>query len=444
MFSPPSNEPVTAETFRATIERAVSPVFDDGDPGPVFYGDIVGVDEYRAGKADHVSGLVADGDRLTITLEAASSDFLQRLTLPHGCPVPVGTPALQSGLNPEPPVAGAGPYYLAQKAHRRLVVLLKNPNYEGDRPQPFDAIAIKMNTEPAQAIAQVQRGTLDAALLPGDNPVSGPGSTIATEWGPSSPNAADGDQRWFGAPRLGLEFLALNASRPVFSDPDVRRAVALALDRVAISEIWSLAPTATLIVPSVPGSAAREAPVPRPELEAALELMDGRNLEITMQGAPTAWECGPCREFEVALTGQLDAIGLEVTVVRHPEDFPADAFEPASEIDLLSYGMGTDIPDPVALISGLRDIPWIGEENLAELDRLEALRGQARIDGAAAFAQRIEDDALVIPTGYPTFPFFVSDRIGCGFVQPAIGAVDLLSLCIEDEAAPASSTGAAP
>jgi hypothetical protein len=28
------------------------------------------------------------------------------------------------------------------------------------------------------------------------------------------------------------------------------------------------------------------------------------------------------------------------------------------------------------------------------------------------------------------YPFFMSERIGCGFVQPAIGAVDLLSLCI--------------
>ena len=28
-FSPPSDEPVTAETFRATIERTLSPIFDD-------------------------------------------------------------------------------------------------------------------------------------------------------------------------------------------------------------------------------------------------------------------------------------------------------------------------------------------------------------------------------------------------------------------------------
>ncbi len=50
-----------------------------------------------------------------------------------------------------------------------------------------------------------------------------------------------------------------------------------------------------------------------------------------------------------------------------------------------------------------------------------------------------------MPTGYPVLPFFVSERIGCGFVQPAIGAVDLLSLCIKAGAAtPTSSASPAP
>jgi hypothetical protein len=90
-------------------------------------------------------------------------------------------------------------------------------------------------------------------------------------------------------------------------------------------------------------------------------------------------------------------------------------------------------------------VPWIGEENRLELDSLHGLRGEDRIDGAVAFADRIVDEEfLAIPTGYPVFPFFVSERIGCGFVQPAIGAVDLLSLCIDDERTPASSAGASP
>ena len=175
--------------------------------------------------------------------------------------------------------------------------------------------------------------------------------------------------------------------------------------------------------------------------------MNGRTFEVTMQGFPTRWECGPCREFEVAVTGQLKAIGITVTV-RHEEeeeDYPGDVLEPGSDVDLLGLGTGTDIPDPVNLMGGLHEDLWIGEANLRELDRLEGLSGQARIDGAASFAQRIvADEFLVIPTGYPISAYLLSERIGCGFVQPAIGALDLLSLCIEDAAMPASSASPAP
>ena len=436
-FSPPSDEPVTAETFRATIERLLSPVFDDDAPGPQFYGDIAGAQEFRDGTADHVSGLTAADDQLTITLEAPAPDFLARLALPFTCPVPLGTQALRSGLNPEPPISGAGPYYLAEKIHRRLVVFLKNPSYHGPRAQPFDAIAIKMQTEPAAAIQQVLSGELDAAILDGSDPTAGPGGPIATRWGPASDNAAAGDQRWFGAPRLAVDYLALNPTRPAFSDPSVRKAVALALDRAAISSIWVTGPSADLLVPSVPGSS--DGPVASPDLDAARALMEGRTFDVNMMGFPTAWGCGACRNFEVAVTGQLKAIGITVTV-RHPEeDYPANALEPGSDIDLLSLGSGTDIPDPLALLGGLHENLWIGEANVDELDRLQGLSGPARVAGAVDFARMLVDEqALVLPTGYPVFAFFVSDRIGCGFVQPAIGAVDLLSLCVNDEAAAGS------
>ena len=443
-FSPPSNEPVTAETFRATIERTLSPVFDDNTPGIDLYGDIVGAQEYHAGTADEVTGLTAVGDKLTIILEAPAPDFLQRLALSFACPVPANTPALQSGLNPDPPIGGAGPYYLAQKVGKRLVVLLKNPNYPGPRPQPFDAIAVKVQTAPAVAIAKILSGDLDAAMLDPSDPISGAASVIAGSWGPGSDNAAQGDQRWFGAPRPAVDYLALNATRPAFRDVDVRRAVGLALNRAVITGIWVTGPTASLLVPGVPGSSGVD-PVPGPDLDAARALMNGRTFEVTMMGFPEEWGCGACRDFEVAVTGQLKAIGITVTV-RHPADYPADAMEPGSDIDILQLGTGTDWPDPVSLIGGLHDDVWLGAANLGELDRLEGLSGQDRIDGALAFAHRlVDEEALVLPTGYPVYPFFMSQRIGCGFVQPAIGAVDLLSLCLRDGAgAPTSSASGAP
>ena len=443
-FSPPSNEPVTAETFRATIERTLSPVFDDDAPGPQFFGDIEGAQDYRAGKADHVTGLVATGNQLTITLEAPAPDFLGRLALSFACPVPARTPALRSGLNPDPPVSGAGPYYVAQKIHRRLVVLKKNPNYHGTRVQPFDAIAIRMDTAPATAIDQIQSGTVDAAMLPAFEPLAGTASAIATQWGPGSANAGAGDQRWWGAPQFGMDYIALNPSRPAFRDPDVRRAVSLAIDRTAMSSIWVTGPSASLLVPGLPGFVPPVPPVAPPDLDAALALMKGRTFHLTMQGFPTEWECGECRDFEVAMIGQLSAIGITVTVV-HPDDYPGNALEPGSDVDLLQLGLFTEVADPVDLLGALREDAWLGVAVFEELTRLEGLAGQPRIDGAVALAKRlVDEDALVVPLGYPVYPFFISERIGCGFVQPAIGAVDLLSLCIEDGVTPSATASPTP
>ena len=444
MFSPPSNEPVTAETFRATIERALSPVLDDGSPGPAYFSDVVGAKAYRAGTADHVSGLVASGDRFAITLEAPAPDLLNRLALPFVCPVPARTPVLRSGLDPNPPVSGAGPYYLASAGRHsaitpRLIVLKKNPNYHGPRPRPFDNIAIQTQTAPAISIGKVRSGELDATMLNGGEPISSGTGTIAAEWGPGSRNASAGDQRWFGSAGLGMDYLMLNTSRRVFRDPAVRRAVSLALDRAALSGIWVTAPSAGLLPPSVPGSdAAAGGLTPAPDLDAARALLKGRTFKVTMMGWPTAWQCGPCRDFEVAVTGQLKAIGITV-VVRHEDDYPGDALDAGSTVDLLNWGTGTDYPDPVAFLGGLRADPWIGKANLAELDRLQTVSGQARIDGAAALARRLVDEAIVLPHGYPVTPFFMSERIGCGFVQPALGSVDLLGLCVKPGAGGATA-----
>jgi len=437
-FSPPSDEEVTAETFRATIERALSPVLDDDAPGPRLLGDIVGVGEYRSGAAAHISGLVASGDRLVITLEAPSPDLLQRLASPYVCPVPLGTPMLRSGLDPDPPISGTGPYYLLTAGRHsvvasRLVILKKNPNYHGPRPQPFDYIAIRTRSSTATSINKVRDGTLDAAILRGDEAVSSSSGAIASQWGPESPNAAAGRQRWFGAPRRYTGFLALNPSRPAFRDPDVRSAVSLALDRAAIGDAWIISPSADLLSPAVPGSASEDAPAPPANLDAARALMRGRTLEVTMLGFPPAWDCGQCRDFEDTIVGQLETIGITVEV-RHPDsdEYPGDAFDPGSTIDLLDWGSGAELPDPVAFLGDLHDVSWIGEANLTELDRLQSLRGQARIDAAVAFAHRLADEeSLIVPYGYPIDPFFMSEQIGCAFVQPAIGAVDLLTLCRE-------------
>ena len=148
VFSPPSNEPVTAETFRATIERA--PLAHPGRRG-TWAADLR---RHRRSRGlprghgrSHPRAVRRSGTGFSITLQAPAPDFLEQARASLPVPRPgKATPALRSGLNPDPPISGAGPYYLAEKLDVKTtpVVLKKNPNYVGPRAQPFDAIAIEM------------------------------------------------------------------------------------------------------------------------------------------------------------------------------------------------------------------------------------------------------------------------------------------------------------
>jgi ABC-type transport system substrate-binding protein/class 3 adenylate cyclase len=429
-FSPPSNEPVTAETFRYTIERALDPVVEDGAPGPTAFGEILGADRFRAGKAQHVAGLKAAGDQLTIRLAAPAPHFLDRLASSAGCAVPIGTPALPPGINPDPPIAGAGPYYLAQIVPKRYVVMLKNPNYHGSRPQPFDAIAIRMKSASATAIAMVEKGQLDAAMLDAGDPLTGAGSALATEWGPGSANAGDGNQRWFGAHRPNVGYLALNPKGRASRERDVRRAVSLAIDRARLAAVWGDGPGTSLLSSAVRAGEDPEKALPAADIDAARALLKGRSGTVTLLGFPTEWGCGVCTEFERELTRQLAEAGIQVRV-QHATDFPADAFKAGSKIDLVALGTGSEWPDPYDALEGVYEDTWLGSRALGRLDRLAGLTGQARVDEAAAFVQQVADrDVLVVPYSHQVYPLYVSQRIGCGFVQPALGVVDLLSLCL--------------
>jgi len=417
---------LTAETYRSSIERALSPELDS------FFGrryapPFVGLQAYLDGTATHVEGIAVDGERITFTLAEPAGDFLDLLTLPWFCPVPIGTPAVPN-LDPKPPLPSAGPYYLAEHLAAELAVFKRNPNYAGDRPQPFDAIVFREGVEPGTAVSLVDAGTYDAVA--DDTGELGAQSVLARTWGPGSDNAVAGDQRWFGGARPATGFLALNPADPLLKDPQVRRAISLALDRTALAAPSNETPSDRLLSPAVRGSALSDPPVPAPDLEAARELMAGRTGTLVLAAGPEG-ECATCDARANAVVGQLAAIGLTVEIKRHPwAELEAVITAPDSTVDLWIEPLWADYPDPVAMLRGLHDLAALPEGDLAELDRLEALAGQERVDAAVALATKVsETDHLVLPFAYPVYPMYLGDDVGCAFVQPAIGAVDLLSLC---------------
>ena len=123
-FSPPATGVVTAASMKYTFERTLAPSMVS--PGAQFYMNIVGAAEYNQGQAQHISGIVASGDTLTITLIQPQGEFLTLLAMPFLCAVPTSLPFTEV----QAPVPSAGPYYIAEHTPNVSLVALRNPNYQ--------------------------------------------------------------------------------------------------------------------------------------------------------------------------------------------------------------------------------------------------------------------------------------------------------------------------
>jgi class 3 adenylate cyclase/ABC-type transport system substrate-binding protein len=432
-FSPPSNEEVTAETFRFSLERLLSPKLGS-DFNPAYLSGIIGVDEFRAGTTPHVDGLTANGDALTIRLAEPDPALLWKLALSQSCPVPLGTPLALGGIDPDPPIPAAGPYYPAKHADG-YVIFRKNPNYHADRPQPFEAIAVRFGLDPRDSVAKVTAGTFDALV---ENFYDGAGvlnpqGIVAGQWGPDSDAAQRGDQRWWGALASGASALSLNPQSPPFDDINVRRAVALALDRANLAEaqvLYALAPTGMLLPPPVLGTRAEEL-VPPPDPNAARLLLREGTAEAVYAVTPTT-SCPLCLSSATNVANDLVAIGLGVRIIQ-TEDRVGKAHKPGTSISMMATGDIEEYPDPVPILDGLMNqTGWAGDARFAELKRIKQLSGVERLEAAAALAKELSDEDLILPLGFFVNSMYLSDKVGCAFVQPGMATVDLLGLCPKD------------
>ncbi len=434
-FSPPSGAPITAETFRASIERALAPGLGERATGAYAARDIVGVAAYRAGRADHVRGLVATGDELRITIARPAGDFLARLALQFSCAVPEGTPVVRDGV--PGPLPSGGPYYVASQAPGRTV-LLRNPGYTGTRLRRPERIVYDAGLPTARATAELDGGRTD--YVPFDFDTKGPlaqGGELERRFGAGSAEAEAGRQRYFASPAPGVDLLIFNTRRGPFRDVRLRRAVNVALDRPAIAAVWGEQPSDRLVPPAVLASRTGSAyPVDGPDLERARRLAPpGPHAPVDL------YVCGPPENIPVValLRAQLARIGITVRPLPSLDcTLGRDPLVDRAELMLISPA--SPIVDPAPFVEtalgheqGMGPLPqgWFRD---AALERAAAaarpLRGDARIAAYAELQQRLLEDAVPFAgLGSWTAPEYVSPRLGCRVFQGAYNFLDLGAVC---------------
>jgi DNA-binding SARP family transcriptional activator/ABC-type transport system substrate-binding protein/streptogramin lyase len=431
-FSPPSNELVTAETFKRTIERSLNGTrlaFGDPPGAQALSGVVVGAAAYAAGKARHVAGITARGDRLTIRLRHPTPDLPQRLAGPPFCAVPSDMPLT--------PVFGsfpsAGPYYVADATPGRRLVLLRNPNYHGDRPRrPRRIVLVAI---PSQlAVGEVEASHVDYAI---DGVSADQTARLARLYGAHSPAARAGRQRYFATRMFQVDEVDLNTRRPLFASARMRRAVNYAVNRQALAAnggtYFAHASVAQMLLPpGVPGFRDEHVYPLTPDVAAARRLA-GRGhhtavLYCLLQG-------GSPRAAQI-IARNLAVIGIHVRVrCMVGTDFWNRLGNPHEPWDMAIDGGGSDA-NPGDFLDGYASRGAANDTQLRD-PRVDALiyAAQQRSGLARADAYAKLDDVLVRDAA-PEIAFanesahdFFSARVGCQLYQPLIG-MDLGALCI--------------
>lgn len=432
-FSPPSNEPVTAQTFKDTIERTLHPGMKSGAGG--LLSDVVGASAYEAGRTTHISGVTVQGDKLVVRLTRAAGDLPARLSTAYFCAVPSTTPVDPDGVEGIPM---AGPYYVSSHVPGQRIVLERNPNYGGSRPQGPTGIHFTIGISQPRTLANVLAGRADWAA--GGVPLRAQ-PKLTARLGPESPAAQRRRQQLFVTPSLGVFYLALNTERPLFADPRVRQAVGYAVDRTALARAWNRffqagrvvggPATADYLPPWMKVSTKRVSYPLRPHPAKARSLMDGK------RGTAVLFTCNvpPCPQQAAILERNLAAVGIDLVV----EAFPVGvlftrAFEPNAPYDLVRVGWFTDHADPAAVLEPLlRGGQATNLSHIDDLDRrLDAaakLTGPARDRAYEGLARSIaEQSAPLVAFESVTTGDLFSERVGCQVFNPVYG-VDLAALC---------------
>jgi ABC-type oligopeptide transport system substrate-binding subunit len=365
--------------------------------------------------------------------------------MPFFCAVPLNAPVDPKGVRELP---SAGPYYIAQNVPNRRIVLKRNPNYHGSRPHRLKEIHYTLGVEPRRSVADVVAGKSDYVadgFIPDDRAAE---AQLAARYGPASAAARNGRQQYFVNPTLALAFLALNTSRPLFSDARWRKAVNFAIDRRALARQGNFVtgpfpaiPTDDYLPPTMPGANRTAIYPPAGDRRRARQLAPDRRRTAVLYTCNLSF----CRSQAQIIKSNLSELGLDVDVRQFPRDELLERGGRKGEpFDIITAHWGFDYVDPSDFLNVLLDqrikpkrnlnFSYFTDTRLArKLERVASVSGDARYRAYAALSAELARNAAPwVAYAAGTSRDLFSARIGCQVFQPVYG-VDLAALCTRHE-----------
>ncbi|OYO22171.1 hypothetical protein CGZ93_09790 [Enemella dayhoffiae] len=384
---------VSAADVVFTIEQHLRPA--NRSPLASALRQIKGASEYAEGRADRVSGLVADSHRsLVLDLVAPNPFYIDHLTQLMVLPAHVYRG--QDLSDPKAfaaPRVGSGTYLFDRWENDGRVVLKPNPQV-----QPYTRLTqvIGVPVAPGQALDRLRDGTLQFAA---DLPTTAVGEQVPGYRNQQAP---------------GNQVLGLTGLRGRLPDPRIRQALLHALDREGLIQTHAAGNArvsdSLLFAPdwaTLPEQRYRK----DPERARALLQQAGwkpgtplRIVALTADTNPAVWN---------AVAEQWRAVGVDATVqLRLPDERARVLADPQVDAVIQTHLMPSPEPSVITAwvscaTAGDPNGPNPGGYCNPTLDRLLA-RGTAESQPAAR-QQAFREVAELLATELPVIPLWVPD-----------------------------------
>lgn len=348
---------LVADDVRWSMEHMLDP--DVGSPGASFYTLIDGIEDYTAGRAEHVRGIrVIDRYTIEIHLSRPDQTFLHSMAMLFAAPVARETYERWGDDVGRHPV-GTGAFVLDQWEPGTRLTLRRNPRFFVPGQPYVDRMVFEINLTRGAAFMRFLAGQIDH--IHRFTPTDYLWFRRQEAWRPYTAVH----------PLVDIWGLEMNTELPPFDDVHVRRAVGFAVDR----DRWNVAranrllPTGQPIPASLPGYDPDLPDAQRLDLARAREEMARAGHPVTCTTEDAVERCvadGLDEEIELWIgegpTGQaygvlaqqdLATIGIRTRL--HPASFPVYLEQTGRPrtVQMLFGGWSMDYPDPASMLEPL-------------------------------------------------------------------------------------------
>jgi peptide/nickel transport system substrate-binding protein len=312
--------PFTSESVVYTFQRLLDPKHPQA-PKSIPY----------AANFAEIAAVAADGpERAVFTLKRPSAVFLYNLTL-YGANVVSPAAVKAAGAEwPRKPV-GTGPYRLFRWDRDVRIVLDRHDGYWGRKP-PVARLIVVPVASPQTAVEKLKKGEVHVVDHVGLGDVKALEAHAATK--------VDFETS------MNVCYLGFNLRRAPYSDPEFRRAVALAMDRKGLNQVafHGLAePASNLVPPAIWKEPTEPYEEDLEKAKAIVAKLGVKEVELIHMTFSRPYVPEPLRVAEF-VKDRLSRIGLEVRLTGYDKSaYSAKTREEGHPMFLL--GWSADIPD---------------------------------------------------------------------------------------------------